>query len=241
MTFKSNCSTVNSFCLEGVAMSRKGDDSLAMAIGMAVMVVVGVVVLLWKGGKWAVNQFNAWRLRRAVAEQRVQSSMATKKPIVSVQPQAVSTAPKAEVAAGKIEVAVKQEQRVSPPQRSAWEEHCERIEQAWRSGDYDWARAQLQKIAYSMVDTSASDEERALFKKTMMRFAAEDPLYLEVMARLRPLLVANPGVLQSEIYKGQSDEIKEQMRYVLYFAEALGEVTRKKKGRSYSLYLSSTV
>ncbi len=88
-----------------------------------------------------------------------------------------------------------------------------------------------------MVDASVTDEERSLFKQTMMRFAAEDPLYLDVMTKMRPLLIANPGVVQSEIYKGQPDDIKEQMRYVLYFAEALGEVVRKKKGRSYALYL----
>lgn len=210
-------------------MSRKDDDSVAMAIGIFVVAVVGAVMLLWKGGKLAVTHFKAWRLRRSIAQRKAQSPAA--RAPVSVSP------PHAEVMPPKAVVAVRQASSPVTPPQSAWVEHCERIERAWRSGDYDWARTQLQKIAYGMVDASVTDEERSLFKQTMMRFAAEDPLYLDVMTKMRPLLIANPGVVQSEIYKGQPDDIKEQMRYVLYFAEALGEVVRKKKGRSYALYL----
>lgn len=71
----------------------------------------------------------------------------------------------------------------------------------------------------------------------MTHFANEDPLYRQVMERITPLVQANPGMMQSTIYKGQSDEIKEQIRYVLYFAHELGDIHRIKKGNSYLLYL----
>lgn len=110
------------------------------------------------------------------------------------------------------------------------------IEQAWKRGDYDFVRAQLQKIAYTMVGSSVSPDEKQRFTELMKAFAKEDPLYKDVMSRLSPLLNENPGMIQSQIYKDEPDHIKEQMRYVLYFAETLGHIRREKKGNSYKLY-----
>lgn len=117
-----------------------------------------------------------------------------------------------------------------------WLAHCIEVENAWSRGDYDWARMQLQKIAYGMVGDAVTDAQRADFTRLMTEFAKEDPLYRDVMARVLPLVQANPGMLQSQIYKGQPDNIKEQMRYVLYFAHELGHIHREKKGNSYKLY-----
>lgn len=119
----------------------------------------------------------------------------------------------------------------------AWPEHCEEIERAWKGGDYDWARQQLQRIAYTMIGSAVTAEERANFTRLMAEFANEDPLYEHVMERVLPLVRDNPGILQSQIYKGQPDDIKEQMRYVLYFAAELGHIRRVKKGNSYQLML----
>jgi len=116
-------------------------------------------------------------------------------------------------------------------------EHSQAIVQAWKCGDYDWARQQLQQIAYSMVGQSVSDEVRAEFTQLIVEFANEDPLYNQVMERVLPLVRDNPGMLQSQIYKGQPDHIKEQMRYVLYFANELGHIRRIQKGNSYQLEL----
>lgn len=43
------------------------------------------------------------------------------------------------------------------------ENHIE-IEQAWARGDYDWARHQLQRIAYGMVGGLVTDEQRNDFR-----------------------------------------------------------------------------
>lgn len=118
---------------------------------------------------------------------------------------------------------------------SAWREHCEKIEQAWERGDYDWVRQALQKIAYTMVGESVTQEQKDNFTQIMKEFASADPLYKQVMDKVLPLVQANPGMKQSDIYKGQPEDIKEQMRYVLYFADELGHIIRIKKGNSYKL------
>ncbi|MBI5438960.1 MAG: hypothetical protein HY936_08480 [Nitrosomonadales bacterium] len=92
-----------------------------------------------------------------------------------------------------------------------------------------------------MVGETVTDGQRTNFTRLMTEFAKEDPLYKEVMERVLPLVQANPGMLQSQIYKGQPDHIKEQMRYVLYFANELGHINRIKKGNSYKLFSPDAV
>jgi hypothetical protein len=128
---------------------------------------------------------------------------------------------------------VSQQQRASSDPAYAYQLE---IESAWKRGDYDFVRAQLQKIAHTMVGSSVSPEEKKRFTDLMKSFAKDDPLYNDVMSRLTPLLNEHPGMLQSQIYKGQPDHIKEQIRYVLYFANELGHIRRVKKGNSYELY-----
>jgi hypothetical protein len=117
-----------------------------------------------------------------------------------------------------------------------WVRHLMEIEDAWKRGDYDWVRMQLQKIAYSMVGPTVTETDKQNFTEVMKDFAKEDPLYNEVMTRLLPMVQESPGMVQSQIYKGEPDHIKEQMRYVLYFAQELGHIQRVKKGNSYRLY-----
>lgn len=111
------------------------------------------------------------------------------------------------------------------------------VNDAWTRGDYDRAREALQRIAYTMVGKHVPEQDKREFTKFMTEFAKEDPLYREVMDRALPLIRSTPGMQQSKIYVGQPDHIKEQMRYVFYFANELGEIRRIKKGSSYQLYL----
>jgi hypothetical protein len=118
--------------------------------------------------------------------------------------------------------------------------YFEYIEDTWKRGDFDAARKMLQKIAYSMVGKDITKEEKDYFTGFMADFAREDPLYKDVMLRLLPIVSSNPGMLQSKIYEGQPDDIKEQMRYVLYFANELGHIRRVKKGNSYQLFAANS-
>ncbi len=109
------------------------------------------------------------------------------------------------------------------------------IERAWQRRDFDTARQALQKVAYGMVDGSVTDEEREEFTQLMTAFASEDPLYLDIIDLVKPMVAENRGMLQSAIYQYFPQYTQEQVRYVLYFAHEIGDIHRRKKGRSYEL------
>ena len=100
---------------------------------------------------------------------------------------------------------------------------------------YDEVRLQLQKISYGMVGRDVPEDERQRFKQFMSEFAQVDPLYREVIAQVKPFVLDHPGMLQSALYARFPAYGQETLRYVLYFAHELGEIHRRKKGRSYEL------
>ncbi|QDM00821.1 hypothetical protein [Aliarcobacter butzleri] len=111
--------------------------------------------------------------------------------------------------------------------------------EAYENAKYDVLRMLLQKIAYGMVDKSVSQKDKDDFKKIMTYFANRDPLYKEIIIKLIPIIAKEEGILQSKIYPYLPQYDTETLRYVLYFAHELGDITRIKKGRSYQLYTST--
>lgn len=109
------------------------------------------------------------------------------------------------------------------------------IERAWRSGDYDLARGALQKYAYGMVGAGVSEDDKQRFRQLMTEFALDDPLYRDIMTRLKPIVLSRPGILQSAIYAFFPEYDQETVRYVAYFGHEIGDIHRRKKGRSYEL------
>ena len=110
------------------------------------------------------------------------------------------------------------------------------IERAINQGNYDFARTWLQKFAYTTVNQEIPQLVRDRFKQLMTAFARQDPLYQAIMATILPIVTATPGMLQTAIYAQLPSYNQEQIRYVLYFAHELGNLTRIKKGRSYQLF-----
>lgn len=107
----------------------------------------------------------------------------------------------------------------------------QRARDAWKSGDFDTARATYQKMAYANI---APTQEIA-------QFAGDDPLYQGVLSIIIQNLEEREPILQSEFTSKVKQVYGEQaanlVRYVTYFAEVRGELIREKKGRSYNLYL----
>lgn len=64
---------------------------------------------------------------------------------------------------------------------------------------------------------------------------------LSTLKKILPLISNNPGLMQTRLYIGKSDGVKEEIREALYFAEERGSIIRVKKGRSYQLYLPGSV
>lgn len=204
-------------------MAKKGD---AEALGLMIVVAIIAAPFIWLYN--AVGAFWFWVIVIGI-------------PVLALVGWFMQEYEKAKLSSSNIPVApsaaVQKQDTVDDP----WLRHCMEIEAAWERGDYDFARQQLQRIAYTMVGKDVTAEEKRRFTQLMTEFAKEDPLYNEVMDRLLPLLQANPGMVQSKIYKGEPDHIKEQMRYVLYFADELGHIHRVKKGNSYKLFPPGTV
>lgn len=97
----------------------------------------------------------------------------------------------------------------------------------------------LQKIAYVMVRPEVPEDDRRRFKGLMMEFAARDPNYRRLADGLIEVVRASPGIRQATLLNGVGESQKELVRYALYFADALGEINRVKKGNSYALFVPS--
>lgn len=124
-----------------------------------------------------------------------------------------------------------------------WESTFREIERAVTRRDYDFARTWLQKFAYTTADKNVPQGVRDRFKTLMTAFAKQDPLYQKLIAKILPMVEAQPGIMQTALYPQLPGFDEEQIRYVLYFAHELGDVNRLKKGRSYQVFgsVSETV
>jgi predicted transcriptional regulator len=78
------------------------------------------------------------------------------------------------------------------------------------------------------------ERELALVKKEYSDFSQIDPLYLDGIRIILPLIKANPGILQTDLYD-KVEIMREHVSYILYFAAENGVIERTKKGRSYQI------
>lgn len=103
-------------------------------------------------------------------------------------------------------------------------------------GDYDAVRLALRKIAWGTHRYSTP-----MFKAQLADFIAEfakiDPLFNGMWPAYKRLISDNPGMIQSKVYQVFPNVSVDDQRYVLYFAEHLNVLKRKKKGNSYTLFL----
>ncbi|MCQ2098371.1 MAG: SAP domain-containing protein [Fibrobacter sp.] len=116
------------------------------------------------------------------------------------------------------------------------------------SRDYLRARTNFMKSVESFKQAGATIE----LEKTIdlyKRFVKKDPIFKGLTNVLLNVINQNPGILQSDIagriesedWSAQYDYnrpiIKDDVYYVLYFADEFGLISRKKKGRTYELYV----
>lgn len=106
---------------------------------------------------------------------------------------------------------------------------------AREAGDIAAAREHYQRAAYGFNQLSAAQNEA--LKQEIAGLTRSDPLYLGGLELVRTQLVQTPGVLQADLTRGMEPHAMEAARYVLYYADQLGDVVRVKSGRSYRLYL----
>lgn len=106
---------------------------------------------------------------------------------------------------------------------------------AREAGDIDAARAHYQRAAYGF--NQLSPEQNEALKQEIAGLTRSDPFYLDGLELMRQQLANTPGVLQADLTRGLEPRAIEAARYVLYYADQLGDIVRVKSGRSYRLYL----
>ena len=118
--------------------------------------------------------------------------------------------------------------------------HLDWARQAARAGDTDRARVEYLKAAESWKQANVKDggkwsREVEAANREYAAFVETDPTYQSGLAAIFPIITANPGILQTDVYKALPEMPKETASYVLYFAASTGVVERSKKGRTYEL------
>lgn len=111
-----------------------------------------------------------------------------------------------------------------------------------RRRDYKNARALYLKAVESLTQAEKLLEHPAMaiyvdqLKSEYFDFVVRrDPYYRQYLKYLLPVIKAEPGILQTDIYK-RFNVPRSEITYTLYFAEKEGLVRREKKGRSYQLF-----
>ena len=113
---------------------------------------------------------------------------------------------------------------------------------AWKHCEFDTARMHFFKFVESVKQQNVNtggrlEAELHEAQGLYSRFVAEDPTYLKISEEVLRIVVAQPGLLQTDLYGRLPTVPRDTLSYVLYFAADHGRVVRTKKGRTYQLSL----
>jgi hypothetical protein len=119
---------------------------------------------------------------------------------------------------------------------------CRKARDAERGRDYKKARdlylkateslTQTEKLAGDPITTACAEQLKAEYFDFV---AHRDPYYRHYLKYFLPVIKAEPGILQTDMYK-RFNLPRPEITYTLYFAEKEGLVRRENKGRSYQLF-----
>lgn len=113
-----------------------------------------------------------------------------------------------------------------------------------RARDFAGARVAYFRCVEAWKQALREDPSLDRFHKGAQQEYAElartDELYLKLLPEARKWVAQNPGILQTDVYEVLEGFSKDDISYVLYFAEREGEIARVKKGRTYQLFLPTT-
>ena len=111
---------------------------------------------------------------------------------------------------------------------------------SWAKGDFDAARRAFPRFVESVrqqnINTDGElEQELAEARAMYAQFSVQDPLYFLVLERALPIITAQPGILQTDLYRHFEDVSRDDLVYIFYFADHHGRIARSKKGRTYEL------
>jgi len=127
--------------------------------------------------------------------------------------------------------------------------HIRKAQEAEARNDYLSARVSYMACVDILKRDNTAAEFLDIAKNEYSLFVRRDPIFNNLLPFFLEGVRQNPGVLQSDI-TSKAEEMdwselrqysrtisKDDIRYVFYFAEEFGMLERRKKGRSYELYL----
>jgi len=120
-----------------------------------------------------------------------------------------------------------------------WQRQFDTVRRHWLRLDFEAARQELRAVGFRMREENALPEATAAYDHLLAGLMRADPYYTEVMAVVMPIVESRPGVIQSSLAKGFPEFDVERFRYVMYYAEIIGDIKRVKQGRSYGLFLEN--
>lgn len=124
--------------------------------------------------------------------------------------------------------------------------------QAGYAADYLKARMSYMKCVEAFKQADALFEQEKT-EKMFEDFARKDPAFVKLAKIICDLIRANPGILQSDftkklesgdwsdMYEYNRPILKDDVYYVLYFADKFGMIVRNKKGRTYELFVKQEI
>lgn len=124
--------------------------------------------------------------------------------------------------------------------------------QAGYAADYLKARMSYMKSVESFKQADALFEKEKA-EKMFEDFARKDPAFVKLAKIICDVIRVNPGILQSDftkklesgdwsdMYEYHRPILKDDVYYVLYFADKLGMIVRNKKGRTYELFIKQEI
>ena len=113
--------------------------------------------------------------------------------------------------------------------------HLEVARAARQAGDFETAREEYLKTAQALAQFKGEEWAKASLRQEQTDFARDDPLYQGIVAAVRPIVQAEPGILQTALYSRLPFD-RGDVGYALYFANEVGDIRRRKKGRTYEIF-----
>lgn len=117
------------------------------------------------------------------------------------------------------------------------EHHLPMARAYWYEQNYDAARAMYQKIAYANRTPEVPQPLYDAVVREQAAFARDDYLYSETLSMIKSVLTEDGPTKQTDLYQ-EVDADREAIKYVLYFADVVGDLKRDKAGRTYLVSLA---
>lgn len=111
----------------------------------------------------------------------------------------------------------------------------------WMHNDFSSARKNFLDSAKWLSNDEIAQYKADCIIGIIASFSNYDPMYHLMLDEIKEILMEKPNILQTEIYSLLRNYSKNDIQYVLYYADFKNDITRKKKGRSYILNLKDEV